>query len=117
MSGNREYNLLLVRLLATIAGVLLLIVSANLGGLLISRGTARSQEIAMRLALGAGRGRIVRQLITESLLLAFAGGALGFLLSTWTSRLLVNFYSVDAEGYRHLFDISPTQMSCSSPSS
>jgi predicted permease len=107
MSGNRDYNLLLVRLLATIAGVLLLIVSANLGGLLISRGIARSPEIAMRLALGAGRGRIVRQLITESLLLAFAGGALGFLLSTWTSRLLVNFYSVDAEGYRHLFDIRP----------
>lgn len=106
-SGNREYNLMLARLLATIAGILLLIVCANLGGLLVTRGTARVGEIAMRLALGAGRARIVRQLLTESLLLAFAGGLLGFLLSTWTSRALVNFYSVDDEGYRHLFDVRP----------
>jgi predicted permease len=107
MSGNREYNLLLVRLLATIAGLLLLIVCANLGGLLVARGTARGGEIGMRLALGAGRGRIVRQLLAESLLLASAGGAVGFLLSTWMSQLLVSFYSVDDEGYRHLFDVRP----------
>jgi predicted permease len=107
MSGNREYNLMLARLLSAIAGVLLLIVCANLGGVLVARGTARGREIAMRLALGAGRGRIVRQLLTESLLLAFAGGAVGFLLSTWTSRLLVSFYSVDDEGYKHLFDVRP----------
>jgi predicted permease len=107
MSGNREYNLMLARLLSAIAGVLLLIVCANLGGLLVARGTARGREIAMRLALGAGRGRIVHQLLTESLVLAFAGGAVGFLISTWTSRLLVNFYSVDDEGYKHLFDVRP----------
>src|SRR6266480_1623967 len=107
MSENREYNLLLVRLLATIAGVLLLIVGANLGGLLVARGTARGGEIGMRLALGAGRGRIVRQLLTESLLLASAGGAVAFLLSTWMGQLLVSFYSVDDEGYRHLFDVRP----------
>jgi len=107
MAENRQYNLTVARLLATIAGVLLLIVCANLGGLLVSRGTARSGEIAMRLALGAGPRRIVRQLLTESLLLAVAGGALGFLLSTWTSRLLMSFYSVDDEGYRHLFDVRP----------
>ncbi len=64
-------------------------------------------QIAMRLALGAGRGRIVRQLLTESLLLAFAGGFLGLLLSIWTSRLLVNFYSLDDEGYPHLLDVQP----------
>ena len=107
MSGNREYNLMLARLLSAIAGVLLLIVCANLGGVLVARGTARSREIAMRLALGAGRGRIVRQLLTESLVLAFAGGVVGFLLSTWTSRLLMSFYSVDDEGYKHLFDVRP----------
>jgi len=107
MSQNRKYNFILARLLAMIAGVLLLVVCANLGGLLVARGTARGREIAMRLALGAGRGRIVRQLLTESLMLAFAGGIIGFLLATWTSRLLVNFYSVDDEGYKHLFDVRP----------
>ena len=104
---GRDYFLALARLLATIGGLLLLIVCANLGGLLIARGRVRGTEIAMRLALGAGRGRIVRQLLTESLLLAFAGGFLGLLLSTWTSRLLVSFYSVDDEGYAHLLDVHP----------
>jgi putative ABC transport system permease protein len=107
ISGGREYFLLLTRLLTTIGGLLLLIVCANLGGLLVARGTARGAEIAMRRALGAGRGRIVRQLLTESLLLACAGGAVGMLISLWASRLLVGFYSVDDEGYRHLFDIRP----------
>jgi predicted permease len=107
ISGDRRYFLLLTRLLTAIGGLLLLIVCANVGGLFVARGTARGPELTMRQALGAGRGRILRQLLTESLLLSFAGGALGLLISLWTSRMLVGFYSIDDEGYQHLFDIRP----------
>lgn len=102
-TNQRSDYVSLTKLLAAIALLIVVIACANVGGLLVTRGLARAPEVALRYSLGAGSGRVIRQLLAENLLIGLGGGILGVLLSLGSVRALMGFFVSDSEGFPHFF--------------
>ena len=103
----QEDSVAIVAGLFATVNVVLAIACINLAGMLLARGVARRKEMAIRLALGAGRFRLIRQLVTESVVLSLIAGACGALFTIWAMQALVAFMPALPEGFRIAIDLSP----------
>jgi predicted permease len=104
--GNGDLKAMAVMLLP-MSGVVLLIACLNLANMLLARGAARSKEIAVRVALGGGRGRIVRQLLTEAMLVSLAGAAAGLVVAWWATKVLASSLGAKLPFMTIVFAASP----------